>query len=188
MGKAAGVKRRRKKTRNPKKNYGKQQFKRRKMKTAKPVFSEPEMKDAWDPKKSAIRNITQMGLGLDPNKVIDIDILTGKESMIKSMHPELARPKMKSKKGSSTHVAEAMEARSLIRGTIHVKLSKPEYTWITKMLDKHGEDCEAIARDSKNLMQLTPDRIKHKIKRFKSAVDQYAEYLRGRGSLDVEME
>jgi hypothetical protein len=88
------------------------------------------------------------------------------------------------KPADKAHVLEALEEKSKIRPKPGVfRFSKPEVAWMTSMLDKHGEDFIGMAKDRKNVDQLTPRQIRAKISKFKRTTHQWAVYLKHRGLL-----
>ncbi len=66
------------------------------------------------------------------------------------------------------------------------RLSRDDALWITGMLDRHGEDFAAMARDPKNAFQLTENQIRRKVVRFLSSPEHFASHAKKRGILDAE--
>ena len=52
------------------------------------------------------------------------------------------------------------------------------------MMDRHGMDFKAMARDPRNHYQETPKAIESKVRRFIRIPEQYAVYCKERGKLD----
>ena len=57
--------------------------------------------------------------------------------------------------------------------------------WIEYLLDKYGEDYEAMARDSKNHYQDTAAQLRQKIKQFVKRPAYLVPYLRKRGLIAI---
>jgi Ribosome biogenesis protein Nop16 len=56
------------------------------------------------------------------------------------------------------------------------------------MMDKHGTDYKAMARDPRNHYQETPKAIESKVRRFIRIPEHYAVYCRERGLLNSSAE
>ncbi|VDO99930.1 unnamed protein product [Soboliphyme baturini] len=61
------------------------------------------------------------------------------------------------------------------------RLSQTDLRYCIYLMEKYGEDYEAMAKDLKNVFQDSPGQIKQKIERFKKIPVQYNAYLRSRG-------
>merc|ERR1719400_2369833 len=57
---------------------------------------------------------------------------------------------------------------------------------ITHMMDKHGTDYKAMARDPRNHFQETPAKLRGMIRKFISIPEHYAPYCRERGLIQPE--
>ena len=57
---------------------------------------------------------------------------------------------------------------------------------ITHMMDKHGTDYKAMARDPRNHFQETPAKLRGMIRKFISIPEHYAPYCKERGLLQTE--
>ena len=57
---------------------------------------------------------------------------------------------------------------------------------ITHMMDKHGTDFKAMARDPRNHFQETPAKLRGMIRKFISIPEHYAPYCKERGLLQTE--
>uniref|UniRef100_A0A915J7E5 Nucleolar protein 16 n=1 Tax=Romanomermis culicivorax TaxID=13658 RepID=A0A915J7E5_ROMCU len=64
-----------------------------------------------------------------------------------------------------------------------LRLSQPEIRYCIYMLEKHGDNYEAMAKDSKNVHQDTAAQLRRKIETFKGIPVQYNAYLRSKGLL-----
>ena len=58
------------------------------------------------------------------------------------------------------------------------------HRFVTKMMDRHGDDFAAMARDPDNIFQLTENKIRRKVTKFINVPDQFEPYARERGLLD----
>ena len=56
--------------------------------------------------------------------------------------------------------------------------------WVTKMMDRHGDDFAAMSRDPDNIFQLTANKIRRKVTKFISVPEQFEPYAKERGLLD----
>jgi len=131
-----------------------------------------QIKSAWDKTKSVNKNLQDMGICADPNKAFKV-----KQSMREEATLETEQPGSFSKE----HVVKALEEEASRPAAKTNKLSEPDVQFCTYMLDKHGDDYKAMARDRKNHYQETPKQIKKKINMFKNTPSQYGEYLTTKG-------
>lgn len=149
------------------------------------------IKDAWDFKKSSLRNMKEMGLANDPNKVIKIPnfkqekvklakrIVNQEESDDES-EEEVVQPVVKKE------VVEILEKEAKAPKPRRFMLPKPQVEFITYLLDKYGHDYKAMERDKKNYYQETWKQLRAKVKTFMGIPKQYGEYLASKGLLDKE--
>ena len=56
--------------------------------------------------------------------------------------------------------------------------------FVTKMMDRHGDDFAAMARDPDNIFQLTENKIRRKVTKFINVPEQFEPFARERGLLD----
>merc|ERR1711915_703762 len=65
------------------------------------------------------------------------------------------------------------------------RFSTTQVQLITYMMDKHGMDFKAMARDPKNHYQETPAKLKGMVTKFISIPEHYAPYCTSRGLISV---
>ncbi|KAL4709427.1 hypothetical protein ACJJTC_019724 [Scirpophaga incertulas] len=147
------------------------------------------MKDKWDYKKSTKRNLKEMGLANDPNKVIKIpnfkqQQLKRAKSMTDSADcdteddQEIQPPKIE--------VLQKLEQEAKAPRKRKFMLPKGQVEFITYLLDKYGHNYKDMAKDKKNYYQETWKQLRAKIRTFMGIPKQYGEYLRSRGLIDKE--
>ncbi|PSN50493.1 hypothetical protein C0J52_10725 [Blattella germanica] len=134
-----------------------------------------QIKESWEESKSTEQNIANMGLSYDVNQTFKIPSakavnLDGQEDM------ECDVKSIPTKK----HVAEEIEADARAPRVKKFRLPNNQVRWLSYLMDKHGEDYKAMARDTKNYYQDTWKQIRAKINRFKSIPEQYDEYLKSK--------
>ncbi|KAL1460477.1 hypothetical protein WDU94_012457 [Cyamophila willieti] len=125
------------------------------------------VKESWDNRLTVQKNMENMGLAFDPNLVV-----TKGEG-----HPE----KSKKSKGTKMHVVKSLEEEAKQPRERKLRLPKTQVSYLTSMMDKHGEDYKAMARDPKNFYQETWKQIRAKIITFQGIPEQYNEYLKKKG-------
>nr|CAD7200980.1 unnamed protein product [Timema douglasi] len=140
-------------------------------------FSAP-IKKEWEKSKSAVRNIEEMGLVYDPNITFKIprtkELIkpTAEEQDDDDMIEEGAHPAPKKE-----HVAQSIEKEARAPRERTFRLPSTQVQWLSYLMDKHGDNYKAMARDGKNYYQDTWRQIRAKINRFKGIPEQYNEYL-----------
>ncbi|VVD00597.1 nucleolar protein 16 [Leptidea sinapis] len=150
------------------------------------------LKEAWSNKKSSLRNLRDMGLANDPNKVIKIPNLKEEKLKIakKIVNPDLSDSDEElitvKKTPSKKSVAEQLEKEAKAPRERRFMLPKGQVEFITYLLDKYGHDYKAMAKDRKNYYQETWKQLRAKVKTFMGIPKQYGEYLESRGLLDKE--
>ncbi|XP_071089975.1 uncharacterized protein [Haliotis cracherodii] len=167
----------RKQSRNKTYNYTKDRKRSWKNKNKLQKITCETVSEAWDEKKSVAQNMQDMGLSADSNQTIRIP--KTKEFLTKSAEVVMAI-KSKKKKAVKHHVVDALEKQAKIPQEARLRLSDLEVRYCAHMMEKHGEDYKAMARDPKNYYQETPKQIKKKINRFKNIPEQYETYLRSK--------
>ncbi|CAB3227037.1 unnamed protein product [Arctia plantaginis] len=150
------------------------------------------LKDAWDFKKSTLRNMKEMGLASDPNKVIKIPnfkqekvkiakkIVNEDESDDDDVEEEIVQLVPKKE------IVEILEKEARAPRQRRFMLPKGQVEFITYLLDKYGHDYKAMAKDKKNYYQETWKQLRAKVKTFMGIPKQYSEYLASKGLLDKE--
>nr|CAD7452676.1 unnamed protein product [Timema tahoe] len=135
------------------------------------------IKKEWENSKSAVRNIEEMGLVYDPNITFKIPktrelIKPTAEEQDDDMIEEGAHPAPKKE-----HVAQSIEREARAPRERTFRLPSTQVQWLSYLMDKHGDNYKAMARDGKNYYQDTWKQIRAKINRFKGIPEQYNEYL-----------
>ncbi|KAJ2951028.1 hypothetical protein O0L34_g5401 [Tuta absoluta] len=148
------------------------------------------IKEAWDPKKSSLRNLKEMGLANDPNKAIKIpshkqEELKRAKKMI-NLGESDEEEEEETKIVAKSEVIEKLEKEARAPRKRRFMLPKGQVEFITYLLDKYGHDYKAMERDKKNFYQETWKQLRAKIKTFMGIPKQYGEYLKARGLLDKE--
>ncbi|XP_054258054.1 nucleolar protein 16 [Macrosteles quadrilineatus] len=133
-----------------------------------PVISCPQVKQAWVVKASVKSNLKNMGLAYDANIIPSIS----SNKLIKTEHV-----KPNEKEPEKLQVISELEEDAHAPRERGLRLPKSHVQWVTYLMDKYGEDYEAMARDKKNYYQETWQQIRRKIKQFKGIPEQYNEYL-----------
>uniref|UniRef100_A0A5S6QPR4 Nucleolar protein 16 n=1 Tax=Trichuris muris TaxID=70415 RepID=A0A5S6QPR4_TRIMR len=138
-----------------------------------------ELNAFWNHARSVQKNMTSAGLVYDVNK--HFGSLSTTESLKRNSFGEVA---CKSKESTKTPVVEALEKAASVRPPKRLRLSKGELTFIVSMIEKHGSDYIAMARDSQNIFQLTPSKLRHRVEQFKQITIQYNAYLKAKSEVE----
>ncbi|XP_061714257.1 nucleolar protein 16 [Cydia pomonella] len=151
------------------------------------------LKEAWDMKKSTLRNLKEMGLANDPNKAIKIpnykqEQLKRAKKIVNQEESSESEDDTEEKTIPKKEVVERLEKEARAPRERRFMLPKGQVEYLTYLLDKYGHDYKAMARDKKNFYQETWKQIRAKIKTFMGIPKQYGEYLKARGLLDKEID
>ncbi|KAL0830454.1 hypothetical protein ABMA28_002621 [Loxostege sticticalis] len=147
------------------------------------------MKDEWDHRKSTLRNLKEMGLANDPNKVIKIPNF--KREQLKKAKKMVNDDETESEEETikvipKIEVVEKLEKEAKAPRERKFMLPKGQVEFITYLLDKYGHDYKAMAKDKKNYYQETWKQLRAKVRTFMGIPKQYGEYLKTRGLLEKE--
>ncbi|CAD5232568.1 unnamed protein product [Bursaphelenchus xylophilus] len=166
-----------KKTFTNKKNAAKRQKAKARKKVGQPGPGHV-LHEVWDSKKSVRQNLKAAGLVFNPNEVVPIekkkkDIVVDMVDLdAVSSLASLQEQKVRSKKakGLAKKIeADAKAATAKQSNRPPPRLRQPELEFCTKMIQKHGVDFEAMARDHENIYQNTAKQIQRKIELFKKS-------------------
>ncbi|CAD6216203.1 GSCOCG00004422001-RA-CDS [Cotesia congregata] len=137
-----------------------------------------------------------MGLAYDANQLFKVP--SNKTQIIKAVkslespeeeEEEIQKDRPKSKKPDKKikkNVAMELEAEARAPRERKFRVPQNQVIFVTYMMDKYGEDYEAMARDKKNYYQLTWRQIRKQINVFKGVPEQYAEYLVKKGEIVLD--
>nr|XP_033329672.1 nucleolar protein 16 [Megalopta genalis] len=153
-----------------------------------PNISCPQIKNSWEVTMSTRTNLKQMGLTYDPNETLKIPNV--KWDLIKDAKCKIVEPSeggwleeedvnVEPMKG---HVAKELETEARAPREKLFRLPNSVVNFLTYLMDKHGEDYKAMARDKKNYDQMTWKQIRAKIKMFKGIPEQYNKYLESKNA------
>ncbi|CAG7822390.1 unnamed protein product [Allacma fusca] len=135
------------------------------------------VREAWDKKKSLTDNLTSMGLVADANRNI-------------SQNPKNTLEAENSPEAPCASVAvalekEAKEAFKVKKAVAH-PLPPEMYRKLCGLINKHGEDFEAMEKDPTNYYQETAAQLRSQVNRLKKIPQQWIPYLKERGLLPTE--
>nr|XP_032801234.1 nucleolar protein 16 isoform X4 [Petromyzon marinus] len=103
---------------------------------------------AWDGRRSARRNLEDMGLASDPNQSVPL----------RMRRRDLKEPATK------PHVAQALEQEAAVPVTPSPpSVSNDIVLMVRRLVHAYGEDYKAMARDDNNHYQDTPSQIRRKV-------------------------
>jgi len=145
------------------------------------------MKEVWDTRVSLKENMTKMGVAFDANNVVPK--ISSKQKMVKEM---------KKKKGMEvddneeemrrkSEVIAKLEDEAKFEAKQTFRFTPTQVQLISYMMDKHGEDWSAMARDSKNHYQETAAKLRGMVTKFISIPEHYAVYCKERGLIEASV-
>uniref|UniRef100_A0A452VJR0 Clathrin light chain n=1 Tax=Ursus maritimus TaxID=29073 RepID=A0A452VJR0_URSMA len=124
------------------------------------INNRSHIRHAWDHAKSVRQNLAEMGLAMDPNKAVPL-----RKRKVKAMEVDGdERPKELVRK---PYVLSDLEAEASLPEKKGNTLSRDLIDYVRYMVENHGEDYKAMARDEKNYYQDTPKQIRNKINVYK---------------------
>nr|XP_046266830.1 nucleolar protein 16 [Scatophagus argus] len=140
-------------------NQDRKKLKKNFIKKYKPRIENPQIRNAWDDKKSMARNLQEMGLAFDPNRSLPIKkpSLLGKDKEAKATTSIVMKP----------YVLNQLEEEASRPEKDSKTLSSDLIEYVQYMIREHNDNYKAMARDEKNYYQDTPKQIKRKINEYK---------------------
>nr|CAG4652315.1 EOG090X0IKC [Triops cancriformis] len=167
----------------------KRQHKKKKQKVTK--IANPIIKNAWDTRKGIHDNIKAMGLVFDANKSFPIPTTMSQVPIEREVEEEaqVTPSVIESRKAPTleqVQVVEKLEGVANAPRRATMKIPNQQVSFVKYMMNKYGDDYEAMARDSKNIYQDTAAQIKRKITTFLKRPTYAVPYLRERGATLAE--
>ncbi|XP_038563956.1 nucleolar protein 16 [Micropterus salmoides] len=140
-------------------NQDRKKMKKKFLKKCNPRIENPQIRNAWDDKKSMARNLQAMGLAFDPNRTVPIKkkSLLGEDRETKASVNMVTKP----------YVLNQLEEEANRPEKDCKTLSSDLIEYAQYMIREHSDDYKAMARDEKNYYQDTPKQIKRKINEYK---------------------
>lgn len=141
-------------------NVNRKRLNRNARRKAAPRIECSHIRHAWDHTKSVRQNLAEMGLAMDPNKAVPL-----RKKKVKAMEVDTEeRPRDLVRK---PYVVNDLEAEASLPEKKGNTLSRDLIDYVRYMVENHGEDYKAMARDEKNYYQDTPKQIRNKINVYK---------------------
>uniref|UniRef100_A0A3Q3X6T4 Nucleolar protein 16 n=1 Tax=Mola mola TaxID=94237 RepID=A0A3Q3X6T4_MOLML len=140
-------------------NQDRKKLKKKFLKKYNPRIENPQIRNAWDDRKSMARNLQDMGLAFDPNRSLPIKktSLLGEEKETKAHANVVTKP----------YVLNQLEEEASRPEKDSKTLSSDLVDFVQYMIREHSDNYKAMARDEKNYYQETPKQIKRKIDQYK---------------------
>ena len=138
-----------------------------------------QIKASWDSTKTVKQNLSDFGLAFNSNDVISIKRNKGPSPTVIPVEEII---NIKSKKPAV--VQEMVTEASYGEKEIGHELPVEEVHFCTHMILTYKENYKAMARDRKNVYQLTPKQIRNKIRQFKRTRTQYENFLKSNNITD----
>nr|XP_034973794.1 nucleolar protein 16-like [Zootoca vivipara] len=158
MPKAKGKSRRQKYNYNVDRKKQNRAFRKR----AVPRIKCTQIRHAWDRTKTVKQNLAEMGLAVDQNKAIPIP-----KTMQQMLKMEVDGQEANVKTVRQPYVLNELESEASLPEKKSESLSQDLIDYVQHMIQSHGENYKAMARDEKNYYQDTPKQIKRKINVYK---------------------
>jgi len=139
------------------------------------------MKDVWDNRVTLKENMAAMGVALDANQVMPF--AGTKKKLINKLKKQnkVAVEEVNAVKVTKPDVLSQLEAEANVEAKPTFRFTPTQVQLISYMMDKHGMDFKAMARDPKNHYQETPAKLKGMVTKFISIPEHYAPYCKERG-------
>jgi len=139
------------------------------------------MKDVWDNRVTLKENMAAMGVALDANQVMPF--AGTKKKLINKLKKQnkVAVEEVNTVKVTKPDVLSQLEAEANVEAKPTFRFTPTQVQLISYMMDKHGMDFKAMARDPKNHYQETPAKLKGMVTKFISIPEHYALYCKERG-------
>jgi len=139
------------------------------------------MKDVWDNRVTLKENMAAMGVALDANQVMPF--AGTKKKLINKLKKQnkVAVEEVNTVKVTKPDVLSQLEAEANVEAKPTFRFTPTQVQLISYMMDKHGMDFKAMARDPKNHYQETPAKLKGMVTKFISIPEHYAPYCKERG-------
>merc|ERR1712192_356209 len=144
------------------------------------------MKEVWDTRVSLKENMTNMGVAFDANNVVPK--ISSKQKMVKEMKKNKGLEVDENEVDGvrrKTEVVAKLENEAKFEAKQTFRFTPTQVQLITYMMDKHGEDWSAMARDPKNHYQETAAKLREMVTKFISIPEHYAVYARERGLIEA---
>ncbi|XP_035194411.1 nucleolar protein 16 [Oxyura jamaicensis] len=140
---------------------------------AAPRIECSHIRHAWDATKSVAQNLAEMGLAEDPNKALPV----AKKGLL-GMEVESNGQEKGKKIVRKPYVLNEMEYEASLPEKKSNTLSRDLIDYVRYMIQNHGENYKAMARDEKNYYQDTPKQIKRKINVYKNFYpEEYKDFV-----------
>nr|ACO11651.1 UPF0384 protein CGI-117 homolog [Caligus rogercresseyi] len=139
----------------------------------------PTLKEHWDNSKAFTENVDNLGIVLKPNAAFPIP--SSKNTLMKKEAKAPKKKNSKLQKEAVKSLQEQAEKEMKECSKSHYRFSEDQLLFITYMLDKHGDDFEAMSKDPKNHYQETANKIRRKIQNFIASPSYFATFAKERG-------
>ena len=149
------------------------------------------VQDAWDHRVSVRENMSRMGIVLNASDVMPVSgtkkKLVNKMKKLKNVSvEEEAEAASDSPTIMKPEVLAKLSEEATVTAKQNFRFTTSQVQLITHMMDKHGTDYKAMARDPRNHFQETPAKLRGMIRKFISIPEHYAPYCKERGLLQTE--
>ncbi|XP_026855951.1 nucleolar protein 16 [Electrophorus electricus] len=145
-------------------NLDRKKLKKKMMRKSKPMIECPQIRKAWDNRKTAKQNLRDMGLAVGSKGVLPVN--KAKDGPVDQTG--LLKP----------YVIKEMEAEASLPTIDKTTCSNDMIEFLQHMIKEHNEDYKAMARDEKNYYQDTPKQIKRKVDLYKRChPEEYATFI-----------
>merc|ERR1712059_248170 len=126
-----------------------------------------------------------MGVALDANSVVSS--ISSKKNLVNRMKKQKNKPVKEGEKAVVTkpEALSKLSEDAKFEAKQTLRFTPTQVQLITYMMDKHGSDFSAMARDPKNHYQETANKIKGMVNKFISIPEHYVVYCRERGLLNA---
>merc|ERR1711913_199056 len=149
------------------------------------------VRDAWDHRVSVRENMSRMGMVLNASDVMPVS--GTKQKLVNNMKKlknvsveEDAETAADSPIVTKPEVIAKLSEEANVPVKQNFRFTTSQVQLITHMMDKHGTDFKAMARDPRNHFQETPAKLRGMIRKFISIPEHYAPYCKERGLLQTE--